>query len=448
VLILVLSLAACSKKSSEDTRVSQDTDSEVRVDEIEENEDETKIKEITISHHIAFSQEEYKELLKGYVYTDEMVAVISEEMFKQTKEALSTGALIETKQPFTYKNRGYVVVSLPVIYELKRFNYNLVFNDQNSIAGFNIGEYKEPTNLQSSINIQEIPLVAKVNKMKLDGILTTPAEGSHYPCVILVHGSGPSDKDETILGNKVFRDIAWGLAEQGIASYRYDKSSYAFPEKFQTNFDMTLYDETINDAVAIYEMIETVEGINQKAIYVLGHSLGGMAVPLIAEEIDAKGYIIMAGNARPLNKLVLEQVEYLINVDGMVTKEEQVYFESIKTEMAQLDDLKSLDRETLIMGAFPAYWAFISAYNPIEHAKAIDKKVLVLQGMRDYQVTMEDYNLWRETFEGSDLWTFKLYKSLNHLMISGEGKPSNEEYSNPGKVDSSLIMDIATWINQ
>ena len=77
--------------------------------------------------------------------------------------------------------------------------------------------------------------------MSLDGILTLPKTGENFPCVILVHGSGASDKDETIMQNKPFRDLAWGLAERGIASYRYDKSVFAYPENFQDNFEMTLY---------------------------------------------------------------------------------------------------------------------------------------------------------------------------------------------------------------
>lgn len=408
---------------------------------------ENKIKEIIVNHHMAFSKEDYESLINDYTYTNDMLDVISEEMYKQTKDTLSTGALIEIKQPFTYEVQGYIVVSLPVIYESKSFNYNLVFDDKKLIAGSNIGDYKEYTNLELPTNIKETQLVAEVNDMMLDGILTTPIEGSNFPCVILVHGSGASDKDETILGNKPFRDIAWGLAEQGIASYRYDKSSYAFPEKFQANFEMTLYDETINDAVAIYKMIKKVEGINSEAVYVLGHSLGGNAIPLIAEEISAKGYIIMAGNTRPLNEIIIEQVNYLVNVDEVVTEEEQAYVNLTETEMLKLDDLNSLDKNTLIMGAFPSYWEFILSYNPVEHAKTINEKVLVLQGMRDYQVTMDDYNLWLEAFGDSELWTFKLYESLNHLMISGEGKPSNIEYSNPGNVDNAVITDIATWIN-
>ena len=408
---------------------------------------EKKIKEITVSHHLAFSKEDYESLISDYSYTNDMLDVISKEMYKQTKDTLSTGELIEIKQPFIYEVQGYLLVSLPVVYESKSFNYNLVFDDQNLIAGSNIGDYKEDTTFQLPIGIKEILLVAEVNDMALDGILTTPVDGSNFPCVILVHGSGPSDKDETILGNKPFRDIAWGLAKQGIASYRYDKASYAFPEKFKSNFEMTLYDETINDAVDIYNMIKKLEGINSEEVYILGHSLGGNVIPLIAEEINAKGYIIMAGNTRPLNELIIEQVNYLVNVDDVVTEDEQAYVTLTEAEIMKLEDLNSLDKDTLVMGAFPAYWEFILSYDPVKHAKAINEKVLVLQGMRDYQVTMDDYNLWLEAFSNSENWTFKLYKSLNHLMISGEGKPSNIEYSNPGNVDDVVIKDIARWIN-
>ncbi|MGC8778664.1 MAG: alpha/beta hydrolase family protein, partial [Candidatus Caldatribacteriaceae bacterium] len=73
---------------------------------------------------------------------------------------------------------------------------------------------------------------------ELPGTVTIPKGNRPFPALLLVHGSGPNDRDETILGNKPFRDLAWGLATQGIAVFRYDKRTYVHGMKL-TSLEMT-----------------------------------------------------------------------------------------------------------------------------------------------------------------------------------------------------------------
>ena len=401
------------------------------------------IEELTLLHLQAFNDGDYAALM-DFVYSDDMLAIVSEEMYKETKEGINTGKALEIKEPFSYEVQGYVIVSVPVVYENIKFNYNLVFDNKKIIAGSNIGDYEERVSVNMPESIEEVTLVSNVNDMALDGILTTPKEGTDFPCVILVHGSGASDKDETILNNKPFRDIAWGLAERGIASYRYDKSNYTYPDKFINNPDATLYDETINDATEIFKLIDELENID--SVYILGHSLGGYSIPLIAENIDAEGYIIMAGNTRPIEVLIEEQINYLTNLDGIVSEDEKTLVDSMTESVNKIRDLESISETERVLGAAKAYWTFLSTYDPIEHAEKIQSDVLVLQGERDYQVTFSDYQRWLDAFGTNDQWTFKVYEKLNHLMMPGEGEPSNADYSITGFVDEQVIEDISEWI--
>jgi len=118
-----------------------------------------------------------------------------------------------------------------------------------------------------------------------------------YPCVILVHGSGPHDADETIMKNKPFRDIALGLSSNGIAVLRYEKRTYA-----DKNIDvstLTINEETVNDAVDMINFIKERHSDKIDKIYVLGHSLGGYIMPRIAKLAkNADGFILLAGSAR------------------------------------------------------------------------------------------------------------------------------------------------------
>lgn len=98
------------------------------------------------------------------------------------------------------------------------------------------------------------------------------------------------------------------------------------------------------------------------------------------------------------------------------------------------------------MGASKAYWDDLMAYNPVETAKSLEVPMLILQGERDYQVTMEDFGIWKEALEGKDGVQLKSFPALNHLFIPGEGKSGPAEYQSPGNVDPAVIEVIATWL--
>lgn len=398
---------------------------------------------IAEEHHMLFSKDDFDSMIE-LDYTDKMKNVITADMYKSAKADMNVGELIEVKDGYIVEVQGFQIVNIPVIYEHIEFNYNVVFQG-NLIAGFNVGEFSEKGNDELPEGVIETPLMATVNNQELDGILTVPEGEGPFKCVVLVHGSGSSDKDETILVNKPFRDIAWQLAQQGIATYRYDKGSYANPERFVNQYDFTLMDETVNDAVDIVTMIQSNQAI--EGVYVLGHSLGGHSIPLIAQNSSADGYIIMAGNVSGLDVLIKEQVEYLANLDGQVTSEEEARLLEYTLELDKLSNLSEVSEDEIIFGAYKAYWQFLNDYAPLEEAAKIKEEVLVLQGKRDYQVTLEEYNLWL-TLEDQGNWTYRVYDDLNHLMIAGQGPANNDEYGVAGHVADQVISDIVEWINK
>jgi len=85
------------------------------------------------------------------------------------------------------------------------------------------------------------------------------------------------------------------------------------------------------------------------------------------------------------------------------------------------------------------------AYDPVKTARDLTLPMLILQGGRDYQVTMEDFRGWEEGLTGQDRVYFKFYPDLNHLFISGTGKSTSAEYKKPGNVAQVVIKDIAEW---
>ncbi|MRR30889.1 hypothetical protein EG834_11325, partial [bacterium] len=102
--------------------------------------------------------------------------------------------------------------------------------------------------------------------------------------------------------------------------------------------------------------------------------------------------------------------------------------------------------DQLILGAGPAYWLDLMAYDPVSTAASLDMPMLILQGERDYQVTMTDFAAWQTALSGRQKVTLKSYPALNHLFIAGQGPSLPAEYQLAGHVDAAVIDDIASWI--
>lgn len=400
---------------------------------------------ITNSFISDLTAENYESLVNDYAYSDDMKKAVNIDLYKDLIKNNAIGDLVEILPSTSEDVKGYQAVTTSLKYSGSLFSLVLYFDKTNVIYGVSVSEFQDLSGTPSTVVEKEKSL--NINGVTLRGTLTLPKEGNNFSCVILVHGSGSTDQDETISANKPFRDMAWGLAERGIASYRYDKRGFSYPEMSEDT-TLTLREETIDDAVESLKKVSEMNKIDADKIFVLGHSLGGYAMPLIAEETsDAKGYIIMAGLARSLQEAMNDQIHYLTSLDGKITDEEKASLDFYDSEIEKFSRLKELDEKDTIFNTYTTYWNYLENYDPIETAKGIDKNVLVLQGMRDYQVTMEDYNRWYDAFNTKENWHFRTYDTLNHLMMPGEGVPSPEEYFIKSSVDQQVIEDISTWIN-
>lgn len=119
------------------------------------------------------------------------------------------------------------------------------------------------------------------------------------------------------------------------------------------------------------------------------------------------------------------------------------------TKMKTVKDpklLKTAKAEDLPLNLESHYWQSLVKYNQVQVAKKIKQPILVLQGERDYQVTMTDFNIWKENLSTNQKNQFISYPSLNHLFMDGAGKSTPSEYDKQGHVEEKVILDIATWI--
>jgi len=354
---------------------------------------------------------------------------------------------------------AYEIVLVTCEFEKATLDARVVFDKAGKIAGFSFvpsvpaAKY-EPPAYAAPANFEETEITVGSGEWRLPGTLTMPKGNGPFPGLVLVHGSGPNDRDESLGPNKPFKDLAWGLASRGIAVLRYDKRNKVYGAKIvadpKLEAGLTVKEETIDDALAAAALLQTTAKIDKSRVFILGHSLGGFLMPRIAvaaKPLGVAGFISMAGLTRPLDDTILRQVMYLAS--GDTSEDTKKRLEGIKEAVAKIKAFTDADRGSTvkILGAMPAYWLDVRGYNPPETAKSVSRPMLILQGSRDYQVTTEDFDNWKAALGSRKDVEFHLYPKLNHFFFEGQGLPSPNEYiQHHGSVAPYVIEDIAAWI--
>jgi dienelactone hydrolase len=351
------------------------------------------------------------------------------------------------------------IVTVSCQFEKSLIDLRVVFNQSGQIAGLNYQPaapadlpYHPPAYVRAAA-FREVDAMVGSGEWALPATLSMPVGAGPFPAVILVHGSGPQDRDETIGPNKPFRDLAWGLASQDIAVLRYEKRTKAHAGEFTPEMvaRITVQEEVVDDALAAVQLLRQTPGIDPGGIYVLGHSLGATLAPRIGQQDPSiAGLIIMAGMTRPLEDTVLDQYTYLYNLSGAMGDGQKAELEQLKAKVKRVKDPNLSDQvpaKDLPLGIYPAYWLNLRSYQPAEVAKSLGMRILVLQGGRDYQVTEAgDFPAWQKALGGRGNAILKLYPRLFHLFIAGEGPSTPQEYLVEGHVSDEVIRDIARWI--
>ena len=304
--------------------------------------------------------------------------------------------------------------------------------------------------------ISESVTIGAGTEWELAGRLTLPRErDGMIPAVVLVHGSGAHDMDQTLFDNRPFREIAEYLSSNGIAVIRYNKRTLTHGVRMQESA-LSVWDETIEDAILATEILKSDPRIDENRVYILGHSLGGMLAPRIhAMGGDYAGLILFAGSPRFLLDIIKDQ--QLAYIDAMEDSEERDELLRETEEMNErFDEYLSLSDEeaknTIIeMLQVPAYYLKDLYKNPTAmFLENITVPILVMHPDDDVQVLTEvDFAMFKELLAEQDDVTFKLYPGLNHLFMPSTGRGISEildEYRIKSNIDSQVLADIVEWV--
>ncbi len=381
-----------------------------------------------------------------------MAAAVGAEQLAQVWKALPSqvGPLKTRGDARVVERDSMTMVSIPLSYERAEFNAMFAFDAEHRIGGFAIRPATPVAAAAPAIpadaNYREVEMRIGDESTGLPATLAIPNGDGPFPAVVLVHGSGPQDRDSTVGPNRPFLDIARGLAARGVAVLRYEKRTKARPQDYAQA--ISIDSETTDDAVLAVALLRGQTGIDPKRVFVLGHSQGGMMAPRIgARDSQIAGLILLAAPSRALLDILIEQNRRLaILNDGKTSDAESIAIQQLTDSVNAVRSGRVITDAQAPLGLSAAYWRSVEAVDAVAEAGAIAQPLLILQGARDIQVVDADWQGWKQAFHATPRVTFKLYETLNHLAIPGEGDGNLQEYQTPGHVDPALIADVAAWI--
>jgi dienelactone hydrolase len=387
------------------------------------------------------------------------------EKLKATWESIEAqvGVFKEQVGAHTFKMTTSELAIVTCAFAIASLDINVAFNEAGEIIGLTVtpvgsieqqytAKYEPPAYVNQD-TFQEQEVQVGQGEWVLPGTLSVPIGDGPFAAVVLVHGSGPQDRDETIGPNKPFRDLAWGLSSQGISVLRYDKRTKVYGAKMKEIVaTITVKEEVIEDALAAVALLHDITKVNPQRIFVLGHSLGGYVLPRIAAaDAEIAGLIVLAGLSRPLEDTILDQFTYIYSLSGPISAQQQQQLDKLKKQVARVKDpglSLSTPASELPLEVSPSYWLDLRGYEPEKTAQQLQQPMLILQAEGDYQVIMEDFQRWKNALAACSDVQFKSYPGLYHLFmpVEGGGKATPADYNVPGHVVEEVINDIAQWV--
>lgn len=260
---------------------------------------------------------------------------------------------------------------------------------------------------------QELAYVSEdisINEL-IDGTLLTPKDVLKPNLVIIIAGSGPTDRDgnQNFLKNNALKKLAVGLTNKNIATFRYDKRIVKQIRKGKVDNNM-LFDDFVTDAKSVIDYFKSKTTYNN--IYIAGHSQGSL-VGILAAKDKVDGFISLAGAGQSMDNVIMEQI---IKTAPMFTEDAKRVF-SILKEGKTTDDfppaLASIFNKSV--QPFISNWM---QYNPQEEIKKLEMPILIINGTKDLQVSIEEANLLKEAAPKANL---VIIENMNHILVPIEG---------------------------
>lgn len=274
----------------------------------------------------------------------------------------------------------------------------------------------------------------------IDGSLVVPNSGSDQLAIIIA-GSGPTDRDgnQNFLKSNNLKKLAIALADNNIASFRYDKR---IVKQIKTNtIDPNIrFDDFVTDAMDVVKYFKSKNEF--KKIYIIGHSQGSL-IGMLAAKTDVDGMISLAGAGQSIDNVIIEQVE---KTAPMFTTDTKRFFDTLRSGKTTTNYPPALASVfDISIQEFMMSWM---KYDPAQVINELNIPILLINGTKDLQVEPDEAELLHAANKNSEL---KLIDKMNHVLfiIEGDAQENAKSYNNPSlKISEELIKSIVDFIKQ
>jgi pimeloyl-ACP methyl ester carboxylesterase len=317
------------------------------------------------------------------------------------------------------------------------------------------------------------------------GTITYPKGEGKFPAVVFITGSGAQNRDEEIYGFKIFRIIAEYLANNGIASLRYDDRGVGGSKGKTVNESTTM--DFAGDVGAAVDLLKTKEYIQSSSIGLIGHSEGGIVAPItVTKRNDIAFIVLMAGTGVKGIDIIKEQSKLIMkaenanddDITGYILIMDMIYdnlvkegnIKDLEKQLTQnvedsYDKMSVEEKKTIknkdeyiqktvdeTIKQFSSKWMkYFLSYDPAKALEKVTIPVLMLFGGKDLQVPV---NQNRKPMEdaliraGNREYVVKVFPDANHLFQeAGTGSP-NEYPQLPKTFVPGFLEEITQWIKE
>lgn len=275
----------------------------------------------------------------------------------------------------------------------------------------------------------------------IEGSLLLPESGQSDYLAIIIAGSGPTDRDgnQNFLKSNNLKKLAKSLAQEGIASFRYDKRIVKQIRKGNVDKNI-MFDDFVTDASSVIDYFYDKKQF--KSIYVIGHSQGSL-VGMMALSEKSAGFISLAGAGQSIDIVITDQIEKM--APGL-TEDAKKTFEVLKKGETTTDyppalaSVFNIDTQPFITN-----WM---QYKPKEIISKVETPILIINGTKDLQVSVEEANQLKDANPKAEL---KIIENMNHVLfiIEGDDLENSKSYNESFRpISTELVETISRFIKQ
>ena len=278
----------------------------------------------------------------------------------------------------------------------------------------------------------------------LSATLEIPSSTGPFPVALIIAGSGPTDRDgNSPAGVKTdaYKLVAQGLAQNGIASLRYDKRGIGKSTLKDTREEILRFDDFVSDAVALLGWLERDARFNKR--FIIGHSEGSLIGILAAQRTRVDGVISLAGAGRPIDVVLLEQLS--AQLPAPMLDESRRVINELKAGRAVPENQINLPDQiklSLFRASVQPYLISWFRYDPALEVARLTSRVLVVQGTTDVQVSLEDAKRLADALKTQPV----LIEGMNHTLKQAPAGLTNQQaaYTDPSLPLSPGLLEALT----